>query len=72
MSINYDDISVARGLIISEIQSAFPGVPLSVEHYILAEHRLQSLILSGLLNFEEADETNVKISESIEERKSNS
>lgn len=45
----FDTLQAARRQIIEDIKADFQGVPLSVEHYILAEHRLQSMISAGLL-----------------------
>ena len=52
MIINFEDIVDARLSIINDIKAEFQGVPLSPEHYILAEHRLQTLLSAGLIGTE--------------------
>lgn len=69
MSIKYDDIAAARELILSEIKASFPGIPLSVDHYILVEHRLQTLIDAGLLEGTDAEVTSSKLTAEIERKK---
>ena len=64
MTTNYDDIVAARKLIIDDIKAEFVGVPLSVDHYILAEHRLQTLITAELVG----DATNIKIKAGITDK----
>lgn len=61
MTINYDDIASARKLLLDDIKAEFQGVPLSVDHYILAEHRLQTLIQSELVG----EPTEIKIKDGI-------
>lgn len=43
---NYDNLRKMRELIIQEIAAQFGGL-ITLEHYILAEHRLQSAIVAG-------------------------
>lgn len=67
MNIEYDEVAAARELILDDIRATFQGVPLSVEHYILAEYRLQTLISAELVGAP----TNVKIANEIESKKQN-
>lgn len=46
--IRYKDLQELRAKIIAEIQVEL-GIMLSVNHYILAEHRVQTAIQAGLL-----------------------
>lgn len=40
----YRDISELRKSIIEEMKAEFPGLPLTIEHYRLAEVRLQTAL----------------------------
>lgn len=65
MIINYDVLKATRELLLDDIRSEFPGVPLSTDHYILAEHRLQTLLQAELID----GLTVNKISSEVENKK---
>lgn len=59
INMNYKSIQKIRGLIIDELKQEFPiFLP---EHYILVEHRLQTLLMAKLTDTDmEAEKSNWK------------
>lgn len=64
---NYDEIQTLRKQIIAELVSEFPGLPLSIEHYKLAEMRVQTALLGKTETADVTVKTNEAIAENLEE-----